>query len=138
LLAPRRQNNFVHDGITPQASASLAEHHVLSVFPGGEAGASVKVGQREICRICERAPLDQHEAHGGWSKAARLDQWQMSINDQQRPRHTQEQHSVASDEHRYSKYHALGINLRDTEYLFVQKRVWPAAPRHHVGGFHGR
>ena len=44
----RRHNNFVHAGITPQAFASLAEHHVLSVFPGGESGAGVKVGQGEI------------------------------------------------------------------------------------------
>jgi hypothetical protein len=48
MLAPRRHINFVHDGITPQASASFAEHHLLSVFPGGEAGADVKIGQWEI------------------------------------------------------------------------------------------
>ena len=97
VLAPRRHDDFVDAGVTPQAFASLAKHHVLSVLPRGETGASVKVGNCEICRICARAQLDQHKAHCGRSKAPRLDQWQMSTNDQQRSRHTQEQHRVPSD-----------------------------------------
>ena len=36
VLAPRRHNNFVDAGITAQAFASLAKHHVLRVVPGGE------------------------------------------------------------------------------------------------------
>ena len=55
VLAPRRHDNFVHAGITPQAFASLAKHHVLGVFPGGETGSRVKVGNCEICRVGERA-----------------------------------------------------------------------------------
>jgi hypothetical protein len=58
LFAPRsHDDDFVHAGIAPQAFASLAKHHVLGILPGGEAGASVKVGQCEFLRSASGCSL---------------------------------------------------------------------------------